>query len=217
MEITWLGHSCFILEGEDGTRIMTDPPDAGTGYMIAPQRVDAVTSSHAHTDHSNFALAPGARRITELGKTKVGNVEIEGFASCHDNVGGKKRGSNILYKITMDGLRILHAGDIGVLPDEDTVKKIGKVDVLMVPIGGIYTLDAKGARELANLLRINVMIPMHYKTSGCLMELEELTPLLQGARDCAIHHMRQAELTLTPESLGQDRIIVLNYKESAEE
>lgn len=213
MQITWLGHSCFLLESEAGTKLLTDPPDAATGYDIEIQQVDAVTSSHAHHDHSNFDLAPGALRITGLGKTTVGDMEIEGFPSCHDNQGGKLRGDNTLYKITVDGLRILHAGDIGVMPDEETVKAIGKVDVLMVPIGGNYTLDAQGARELANLLHVNVLIPMHYMTSGCLIELQELSPLLQSAKDCAIHHMRQAELCLTPESLGKDRIIVLNYKE----
>ncbi len=217
MQITWLGHSCFLIESEAGTRLLTDPPDADTGYNIQTQRVDAVTSSHDHTDHANFALAPDAKRITGLGKTVVGDMEIEGFASCHDNQGGRIRGGNILYKITADGLRLLHAGDIGVLPDEDTLRAIGKVDVLMVPVGGVYTIDAQGARALANLLHVNVLIPMHYKTSGCRLQLDELTPLLQSARDCAIHHMRQAELTLSPESLGKDRIIVLNYKESAEE
>lgn len=217
MQLTWMGHSCFLMESQTGTKLLTDPPDEATGYNIAPQEVDAVTSSHAHHDHSNFALAPGARRITGLGKTVVGDMEIEGFPSCHDNQNGALRGGNILYKITTDGLRLLHAGDIGVLPDEATLKAIGKVDVLLVPVGGVYTIDAQGARELANILHVNVLIPMHYKTSGCLLDLQELTPLLQNARDCAIHHMRQAELSLSPESLGQDRIIVLNYKENAEE
>lgn len=216
MLLTWLGHSCFLLESEAGTRIMTDPPNADTGYNIEARKVDAVTSSHDHFDHCYFELAPGALRITGLGKTQVGDVEIEGFPSCHDNQGGSLRGANTIYKFTLDGLRILHAGDMGALPDEETIRAIGKVDVLLVPVGGVYTIDAEGARALANLLHVNVMIPMHYKTRGCRIDLQELTPLLQCAKNCTIHHMRQAELSLTPESLGHDRIIVLDYKESAE-
>lgn len=217
MQLTWLGHSCFIIESEAGTRIMTDPPSSSTGYSIKPQKVDAVSSSHDHSDHNNFELAPGARRITELGKTAVGDIEIEGFPSLHDNMGGAKRGKNTMYKFTVDGVRILHAGDLGQMPDADEIASIGKVDVLLVPVGGVYTIDHDGAREFANLLQTNVMIPMHYKTSGCLLDLHELAPLLSAAKDCAVHHMRQAEVTITPESLGQDRIIVLNYLENAEE
>lgn len=217
MQLTWLGHSCFLIESEDGTRIMTDPPSSSTGYNIKPEKVDAVTSSHDHNDHNNFSLAPDARHITEAGKTTVGSVEIEGFPSFHDNVGGAKRGKNIMYKFTVDGVRILHAGDLGQLPDDAGIAAIGKVDVLLVPVGGVYTIEHDEAREFANKLKTNIMIPMHYKTSGCLLDLHELAPLLAAAKDCAVHHMRQAEVCITPESLGQDRIIVLNYLENAEE
>ena len=213
MTIKWLGHSCFLLTDSEGTRLLLDPCDPATGYDIGVHEVDAVTSSHGHHDHNYFAAAgENPRIINEPGEYTVNGVKITGYPTWHDDAQGALRGRNIMYLFEMDGLRVLHAGDLGQLPDEDTINSICHVDVLLVPVGGVYTIDHRGARELANTLGIKVLIPMHYKTDAVDCELEEVTPLLDHARGCAIHRMRQSEASISPESLGNDRIIVLDYR-----
>lgn len=214
MEIKWLGHSCFLLTGSEGTRILMDPCDPETGYDIRPVEVDAVTCSHDHHDHNYLELAHGSnvRRITGPGAFTVKGAAVTGFPTWHDNQGGGLRGPNIMYLVELDGLRLLHAGDLGHIPGEATLSAIGRVDILLIPIGGTYTLDYKGALELCGILRPAVVIPMHYKTKSLKMALGELMPFLDGAnKTWRVHHMRQSDAVLTPESLGKDRIIVLNY------
>lgn len=214
MEVKWYGHSCFLLTGSSGVRVLMDPPDASTGYRIEPMQADIVTSSHSHYDHNNFALAQGSPvRVTEAGVHEFDGVTVTGIPWWHDEEQGKKRGSNMLYVVELDGLRVLHAGDIGALPDEETLQKLGMIDVLLVPVGGFYTIDHKLALELCNMLKPKVVIPMHYKTNDSSKSIAEkiagVLPFLNAARDCSIHRLRQPEATLTRESLGADRIITL--------
>ncbi|MEA4971189.1 MAG: MBL fold metallo-hydrolase [Candidatus Pelethousia sp.] len=215
MDIRWLGHSCFLLTGLDETRILMDPCDPATGYEIQPVEVDAVTSSHDHHDHNYLRLALGehVRRITEPGTFSVKGATITGFPTWHDNRGGALRGGNIMYMVEMDGLRLLHAGDLGHIPDEQTRSALGRVDILMIPIGGTYTLDHVGALELCDLLHPAVVVPMHYKTKDLNMPIGELLPFLDRAnKNWRVHRMRQSDAVITPESLGRDRIIVLTYE-----
>ncbi|HWR18981.1 MAG TPA: MBL fold metallo-hydrolase [Clostridia bacterium] len=214
MEIKWYGHSCFLLTGSSGVRILMDPPDASTGYHILPMKADIVVSSHGHSDHSNFALAQGDPiRVTEAGIHELDDVTIIGVPWWHDEVQGKKRGANMLYVVELDDIRVLHAGDIGTMPDAETLKKLGEIDVLLVPVGGYYTIDHKGALELCNLIKPKVVIPMHYKTEDTSPRLGEVIkgvlPFLNAAQNCSIHRLRQPEAHLTKESLGMDRIITL--------
>lgn len=211
MIIKWLGHSCFMLTDSNGVRILTDPCDPPTGYDIPPQQADAVTASHGHHDHNYFELVtnPDAQRITTPGKHQVKGVAIEGFPVWHDAEQGALRGSNIIYIIEMDGVRVMHCGDLGHIPDGDTLAALGRVDVLLLPIGGVYTIDYEQALELMGLIRPSVTIPMHYSTEKLQFRLDEPELFLNRAEGCAIHRMRQSEASITPDSLGRRRIIVL--------
>lgn len=212
MDIKWYGHSCFLITDKAGTRVLTDPPDPQVGYVIPPVKCEAVTSSHAHHDHNYFAIAAGSPAIiTEPGDYQVGDIRIRGVSTYHDDARGAKRGRNIVFVFEAEGMRVVHAGDIGALPDGDTLAQIGRADVLLVPVGGVYTIDATGARELANLLKPKVVIPMHYKTDALSFELDGLAPFLNSVKDCAIHRLRQSDCVLTKESLGSDRVITLEY------
>lgn len=218
MDIKWLGHSCFLLMGGDGTRILMDPCDPETGYNIRPVEVDAVTSSHDHHDHNYLRLAIGesVQAITATGAYQVKGATITGFSTWHDNQGGNLRGANIMYLVEMEGLRLLHAGDLGHIPDADTLAKLGRIDILLIPIGGTYTLGPEGALTLCDLLRPAVVIPMHYKTKTLNMQIGELLPFLDRAnKSWRVHRMRQSDAVITPESLGRERIIVLTYDKSA--
>lgn len=212
MDIKWYGHSCFLITDKAGVRLLCDPPDAKVGYAIPKIACDAVTSSHAHRDHNNFDLAAGNPvRITEPSVYQVGDMRITGVQTYHDDAQGEKRGGNIVFIVEADGMRLVHAGDIGAMPDEQTLAEIGLADVLFVPVGGVYTIDAAGARKLANLLKPKVVIPMHYKTEAISFELDGIAPFLSSVKDCAIHRLRQSDCVLTKESLGTDRIITLEY------
>ena len=166
MTIKWLGHSCFLFTDANGIRMLTDPCDPATGYDIGTVKADAVTSSHAHHDHNYFAAAKNARVINEPGEHTVKGVKIIGFPTWHDDERGALRGQNIMYLFEMDGLRVMHAGDIGHLPDAATVKAIGRVDVLLTPVGGVYTIDAVQAKELIDALKPRIAVPMHYRCAS---------------------------------------------------
>lgn len=219
MEIKWLGHSCFLLSNEAGVRILIDPMCPQTGYTPDPVEADVVLSSHSHGDHSYFELALGNPvKITEVGEYDVKDVHIKGVHTFHDNECGTKRGDNIVFIVEMDGVRVVHAGDLGHLLSDAQINEIGRTDVLLSPIGGVYTIDAQEALELANMLHANILIPMHYKTIDCKYDnLGELMPFLTLARNCAIHRLRQADATITPDSLGIDRIIALYYDRHVDE
>lgn len=213
MEIKWFGHSCFLLTGESGVKILMDPMGPGTGYQLDPVEADAVTASHAHSDHNYFEIATGnPLKIVDEGPYSVKDAIITGVPTYHDSVLGAKRGSNMIYVVEIEGMRIVHLGDLGHVLDEETIAKLSPVDVLLVPIGGYYTISAAQALEVANQLKPNVLIPMHYRTIDCVnKELSGLMPFLNAARNCSIHRLRQSEATLTKDSLGSDRLIALFY------
>lgn len=212
MLIKRLAHSCFLLQSEGGTRILTDPCDPATGYNVGPVEADCVTESHQHHDHNYTAAAKGrdVKVISAPGEYTVGDVKITGIPCWHDEMQGAKRGSNIIFVFEMDGLRLAHMGDIGHLPDEATLKAMGHIDILLIPVGGIYTVDYKQALEIAYAIAPKVVIPMHYAADKLAFELGELAPFLENAKNCAIHRMRQSEAVITRESLGSNRIIVLD-------
>lgn len=213
MKLRWYGHSCFLLTSTDGVRILTDPCDPPTGYKLHDIEADAVTVSHAHHDHNYLAAAAGQPAVIDsAGTFDVRGCRVTGVPTWHDREQGKKRGPNFVFVFEIDGLRVAHLGDLGEAPDAAAVAAIGRVDVLLCPIGGYYTIDADEARKTANLLGPRVFIPMHYRTKACTIDvLAPIEPLIHNAVDCNIHRVNGSDVTLTPASLGEDRILVLDY------
>lgn len=213
MKLKWYGHSCFLLTSDAGTRILCDPCDPETGYKIPTLTVDAVTVSHDHHDHNYCAVAAGNPvRISTAEPVQVGDVHITGYACWHDDQHGALRGANMIYVYEVDGMRVAHLGDLGDIPDDDTIQRIGKLDVLLVPVGGRYTIDYRKAIDIANMLKPSVLVPMHYNTPSLTFELGDLSPLLAAAKDCSIHRLNESECTLSRDALGDDRIVVLDYR-----
>lgn len=213
MKIKWLGHSCFILTSETGTKVLTDPCDPETGYNLCGIETDIVTVSHSHHDHNYVAaVANEPVVIDSIGCYEEKGVKICGILTYHDECCGKMRGENILFKYEIDGIKVVHAGDLGYIPDATTIAEIGAVDVLLVPVGGIYTINATQARIFANMLKPKVVIPMHYKTPALQFELDTADEFVNKAVDCNIHKLNQSEAVLTHENLGNDRVLVLTYE-----
>ncbi|OCT16372.1 MBL fold metallo-hydrolase [Paenibacillus pectinilyticus] len=168
MRIKWYGHSSFLLTSEAGTRILIDPYYKFLGYrMPVPIESDIVVVTHDHSDHNKIKAASGDYLLVNEPKTySRGDVNISGFKTFHDKVNGKKRGPNIVFRFEIDGLTICHCGDLGHLLTEEQVKAIGKVDILIVPVGGRMTLDGAEAAQVMRQLQAKVAIPMHYSTKA---------------------------------------------------
>ncbi|MEZ4626705.1 MAG: MBL fold metallo-hydrolase [Eubacteriales bacterium] len=213
MQITWYGHSCFLLTSDSGYSILTDPCDPETGYELSDLVCDAVTISHEHHDHNCLAIVAGSPEIIRTpGEHTAGDISVVGFTNYHDNEKGARRGENIVFLYQIDGLKILHLGDLGhMLPDE-TIKTIGDVDVLLAPIGGVYTINAKAATELADRLNAKVLIPMHYKTPVLHFNIEGLEPLLAANANRRVHHLNSNSASLSHDTLGDRRLLILDYK-----
>jgi L-ascorbate metabolism protein UlaG (beta-lactamase superfamily) len=211
MDIKWLGHSCFMMTDKSGTRILTDPYDPSIGKELEPVEADIVTISHEHHDHSYLhAIKNKPEIVNKVGEFNINGIRIRGFLTKHDDKDGALRGENRMYLFYIDGMRVLHAGDLGAIPPQSTLNDIGEIDVLLVPIGGTYTINSLQALELANLLKPKVVIPMHYKTKNFMPMLDGVDNFLRQSKNCRIHRLNESLATLEPDYLGEDRILVLS-------
>ncbi len=165
MDIKYLGHSSFFIKSKDA-RLVTDPFDSSIGIKFPKVEADIVTVSHSHSDHSNAKSVEGNPLvITMPGEFEKNGIRIFGYQSFHDKEKGAQRGEDILYKIEAEGISILHCGDLGVVLDDAFVDAVGDADVLMVPVGGFYTIDSSEALELVKKIEPSIIIPMHYNQS----------------------------------------------------
>lgn len=163
MKISWLGHACFLIETTK--KILTDPFDKQLGYPVPKAAADLVTVSHQHFDHNAVRTIPGKPQIIQsAGEYSVNGVKITGVRTFHDQNQGAQRGENIAFIIEAEGIRVCHLGDLGHILDQGARAKIGKVDVLLVPVGGYYTINAAEAKEVVEQLNPGYVVPMHYKT-----------------------------------------------------
>jgi L-ascorbate metabolism protein UlaG (beta-lactamase superfamily) len=179
MEIKYLGHSSFLIKTKT-TKVVTDPYDSEmVGHKFPKTEADIVTVSHQHNDHNQVKNVLGINGISPLiidmpGEFEKMGVRIFGFQSYHDKTKGAERGENILYKFEAEGISVLHCGDLGVIPEESFLETIGDVDILMVPVGGLYTIDSEEAIQLVRKIEPAIVVPMHYG-SGKLAGVSEFT------------------------------------------
>jgi L-ascorbate metabolism protein UlaG (beta-lactamase superfamily) len=169
MKIKWLAHAAFLITADSGTRIVTDPYETNERYRHGDikETADIVTVSHGHGDHSNVAAVKGNPQVwdsTEVKGVKDKSIKIKAVATAHDDAGGSKRGPNIIFCLDVDGVKICHCGDLGHVLTDAQVKAVGKVDVLIVPVGGFFTIDAAAATKVCEQLKPKIILPMHYKT-----------------------------------------------------
>ena len=186
MKLEWIGHACFRLTAEDGTVVITDPYDESVGIEMLPLAADLVTMSHEHHDHNETRMLVGRPHIARgTQAAAVGGVTSCAVASWHDGEQGLKRGSNAIRIFEIDGLKVVHMGDQGCMPDEEALAAIADADVMMIPAGGTYTVDAQGAKAVLARVKPKCAIPMHVKTKHCPYPITPVTPFLaaMGAQD----------------------------------
>lgn len=176
MKITWLGHSSFLLEESTGTKIVTDPYDANVvGYSMPDVDADIVTVSHAHSDHNFLQNVKGSPTLlNRVGAYEIGGVHMLAQHTYHDEKNGALRGDNIVFKYRMDGVDVCHMGDIGEECNAILVESLMPVNILLIPVGGNYTIDAQQAKEYVDRIMPDVVIPMHYKTRDCELDIDKI-------------------------------------------
>lgn len=179
MKITWLGHSSFLLEESTGTRIVTDPYHPYVGFSMPDVEADIVTVSHAHKDHSYIQAVQGDPTVlNRAGAYEIGGVHMLAQRAYHDDKKGASRGDVLIFKYRMDGVDICHMGDIGEECNGMIVESIMPVNILLIPIGGNFTIDAVEAKEYVDRIMPDVVIPMHYKTKDCEFDLDKINEFL---------------------------------------
>lgn len=166
MIIQHIGHAEFLMETENGMRIVTDPYGEGCGYPVRTLRADAALVSHGHHDHNAVQTLEGLTTVIdrEGEYTLSPGIHVKALSSFHDDTQGSQRGKTLLFLIEAEGLRIVHLGDLGCMPEEEQIRQLSCPDVLMIPVGGFYTIDGRTARKIAEKLQPRVILPMHYKT-----------------------------------------------------
>lgn len=215
MRIEFMGHACFLLTSNTGTRIVTDPYESGYKDVILHDPVeveaDAVSVSHEHGDHAaTGALGGDPQVLRGVGTWNVKDVAVHSVPCFHDPSGGKERGDNHIFVFQVDGIRVAHLADLGHALTGEQKEAVGPVDVLLGPVGGHFTLDAQGAWDTFNLLDATVFIPMHYKNDKVQLPIAELEAFL-GILPSTVSPERQDAFAASgPGEIGnQKRVVVL--------
>ena len=183
MKRTWLGHSTFLITNEAGGRLVTDPVDEKSLPELLHVHADVITVSHRHFDHCATERVGGTPVVKESAAPEtLAGFSIRGFHTFHDEVRGAKRGPNTIFTFEADGQRFVHCGDLGHMPDEETLAAIRGCDVLMIPVGGIFTVDGKAAWEIAKRVEPKTVVPMHFATHDLGFSLEPLSHFLDAAK-----------------------------------
>lgn len=209
MNIKYLGHASFLITSDDGVKIITDPYETGSGlsYGEITESADIVSVSHGHSDHNNVAAVGGNPQVVR-GTDRVKGIEFKGISCCHDEAEGKARGKNTILCFEVDGIRVCHLGDLGHQLSAEQVAEIGVVDILLVPVGGFYTIDAGVATEVCDKLKPRVVIPMHYKTAKCDYPIAGVEQFLQGKKEIKRLDASEVEFK-TGELPSRTQIVVL--------
>ena len=210
MEITWLGHSCFLIGGKEKT-IITDPCHPDLGYHLGEPEADIVTVSHFHPGHSYIeGVADEPKQIKSPGEYEIGGIFITGVATFHDDKKGDLKGKNTIYVIEMDGITLCHLGDLGHPLGPQLVEELGDIDILFLPVGEISTIPVDTAVEIVRQLEPPIVIPMHYKTKAFTGNLSLVDKFLDKMRIRELE--AKPKLSITSSSLPTTtQTIVLNY------
>lgn len=213
MNIKWIGHSCFLIEGKEG-KVLTDPFKEEIPYSMPGTAVDVVTVSHEHFDHNAVDRVKGSPEIVRGdGPHTAAGITFQGVPSFHDEERGKKRGPNTIFLFTMESIRLAHFGDLGQPLTDAQKMALSQVEAAFIPVGGHFTIGPDQARDMIQALpKLKVVFPMHYKTDKLgsnfpIVPLENFTRGMQNTRKIG-----RSEVALTRELLpGQTEVWILDY------
>ena len=216
MKIKWYGHAAFKITTDEGIRIIIDPYESGAydgalSYGKIDEEADIVITSHDHADHNYIKTISGKYvLVNKAGEYDMQGVKIKAFPSFHDNSAGKERGKNLIFVIAADGLILVHTGDIGHALDPELLKKIGKTDIVLLPVGGFFTIDAEEASKMIASLASRITIPMHYKTEKCAFPIASVEEFTRNQDNVRV--LDKSEIDFKKETLpAKPEVIVLRH------
>lgn len=213
MEVKYLGHSGFRIKGKK-TILVTDPYDPYIGFEMPKVSADIVTISHDHKDHNNVAAVGKTTRrepfiISGPGEYEILGVSVFGVSSFHDTKRGAERGKNTIYVINIDGMRLVHLGDLGHKLDDKQIEEVNGADILFIPVGGTYTIDTRMAVEVIGQIQPKIIIPMHYKVPGLVFDL---APVDEFLKEMGVEVKPAPKLTISKDKLPEERAVVVLKK-----
>ncbi len=211
MKIKWLGHASFLITSQDNKKIITDPYNVGSGINYKPidETADIVTVSHEHGDHNNVKAVKGNPAILrESGVRSIQNIEFKAIPAFHDEARGSKRGNDLIFCFKVDEINICHLGDLGHPLSREQLSQIGPVDVLFIPVGGFFTIDAGTAGNTVRAINPVITIPMHYKTPQCDYPISTVDEFLKGKGN--VRRLDSSEIVINKDTLpAEPEILVL--------
>ncbi len=216
MKIKCYGHAAFLVTSDQGVKIITDPYESGAyggqpSYGKIKDQADIVLTSHDHADHNDTKSLPGSPEIVKgSGSKTVKGISIKGISTYHDPSKGSERGANTIFTFSVDGIKICHLGDLGHILSEKELAEIGSVDILLIPVGGYYTIDSKEASRVSEQIKPKVLIPMHFKTEKCGFPIAPVEDFLKGKPDPK--RPKSSEVAFEKKTLPQQmEILVLEH------
>jgi L-ascorbate metabolism protein UlaG (beta-lactamase superfamily) len=209
MKLIWHGHSCFELDFE-GVAVIADPFDAHVGYPVPSARADIVTNSHGHGDHNyNDELTGEFELLNREGEYSFPAVTIKAIPSFHDDANGAQRGANLIFTYEAEGLKFAHLGDLGHFPDADQLRALAGTDVLLIPIGGYYTIDTPTALKIIEAIQPKLSVAMHFNTAVMKFPISDET---QFVAETGARRVNSQAIEITAENInGLAGAIVMDY------
>jgi len=194
MEIMYIAHSCFKVVGKDLTLVFDPYEPKETGYGLPKLQADALLISHDHFDHNYAEGVFGYRLLIEgPGEYEIEGVFVYGLETYHDSNGGSKRGGNTIYHVEMEDINILHLGDLGHELSQETLNRLPSVDILLIPVGGTFTIDAKQASRVISSLEPGIVVPMHYRTDKTTKLSKDLDPLEKFLDEMGVEKVKKVD------------------------
>ena len=216
MKIKWYGHAAFLITSDQGTHIIIDPYEPGAfggqlSYGKINDQADIVLTSHDHADHNYTKDLPGSPQVVKgSGSKTIKGVLIKGVSTYHDPSKGSERGANTIFTFKINQIQLCHLGDLGHLLSDKKLAEIGSVDILLIPVGGFFTIDPKEATRVAEQIKPKILIPMHFKTEKCGFSIAPVEDFLKGKT--SIKRPRVSETTFDKATLPQQmEIVVLEH------
>jgi len=213
MQITWLGQSCFKIQ-TNNTIIAIDPFDKSIGLKVPHFASNIVLVTHDHHDHNNVSALRGVEGekpfvVSGPGEYEAKNVFIYGIPSFHDTKEGLDRGANTIYRLEAEGMSLVHLGDLGHSLSNGQLEQLKSADILMIPVGGTYTINAKEASQVISQIEPRIVIPMHYKVKGLKINLESIDKFCKEIGVCSTEKMTKLKIAKKDLPTDEMKIFVL--------